>query len=363
MNGGPRRSDRRSAAPERFVPEDHRLQHGQARGRQQQQQRQGRGGDRRAMRGRQGQRHGQRRERANSQEMATGNDVPNHVPGGPVIGPYPHLADIFVPVSSAQGNATNAGFTARNNSNRDDTIAGQEPNRFGISIAMLPLVRLLQATLRAEVNAQERLHLGLPSPLRNQNYVIPHHDFVPPALIRWAFVNNPEICEGVGTLPNANYQDFGISPRISEIFGLDQRFPEDDALYDCNDYTRPGKWMIYIKRPHDVARLILLYQNRGRVSGWSAFKMHLERFLHTSEFAMHRQGDRAARRGVIVRPLLDRRLGNEYDPTNPMMGGELCHPDNAVVWIYHPRLLPGCNVKQFVKQNANGIIPMRPMHG
>lgn len=354
MEEGQRRSGRRSAAPERFVPDDHR----------------GRGADLPlpAMRGRQGQHRGQRRGRANSQERANGNDVPNHVLRNPdFIIQYPHLADIFFPRASRQGQI---GLLARSNSQRDDTIAGQEPNRFGISIAMLPLVRLLQATLRAEVNAQERLDLGLPSPLRNQNYVIPHHVFVPSTLIRWVFVNNPDICEGVGTLPNANYHDFDITPRINEIFGLEQRFPDDDALYDCNDIDRPGKWMIFIRRPYDVARLILLYQNHitsdGRQrSGWSDFISLLDQYLHTSEFAMHRQSDRTARRGVMVRPLLNIRLGNEYDPTNPMMGGELCHPDNAVVWIYHPRLLPGCNVKQFVKLSraAHGIIPRRPMYG
>jgi hypothetical protein len=232
---------------------------------------------------------------------------------------------------------------------------------------MLPVPRLVHATLRSPVNAQERLDLGLPTPLLNNQYEIPQHSLVDPRAVRWAFVNNPDICEGLGTFPNANIEAYGLSPRTREIFGLDERY-DDDEMYGCNDYTRRGKFMIRIKHPYPVARAVLLYADATRANGrvipaYQNFTEALTRVSHTSDYAPYNHGSR--RTFVKVGPQIGTRFQmHEHDPTNPMMRHR---PDNAVVWIYHPRLVPGCNAKEFVKRDnrtpANAPVRRRDMLG
>lgn len=239
------------------------------------------------------------------------------------------------------------------NTQRDDTIDGATPNEFGINLLMLPMVRICHAALRVRPTSIERLDLGFPSRQRNPRYEEPtDYHLVPPQFVRFTWLNDPGILGALGTSPNARYEDFNLSQRTIEMFGLNVDYP-DDATFHCNNREQLGKWVIRIQNPLFTAGVILRYPEQtiaasgATVNEWSVFLKTLDYYVHTNEYSegRRRNGIRS-RRFVQVGPKLHKSR-DAYDPTNPM---RTCKPDgNTVMWLYHPRLLPGCNSKQFVK--------------
>ena len=245
------------------------------------------------------------------------------------------------------------------NSKRYDSVPNAEHSRFGINDFMLPLVKLYHATLKVNPNRDERVEFGFPSPRHNPQYQIPEMEIVPPRHVRWVWVNNPDILDGLHTTPNANYEDFGLTPDHIRIFGLNAPDPVH-AIPGCGDTTRPGKWCIRVKDPLRIAAGVLRYgeivKPGATTNPWSHFLAKCSYITHTNEYSnQRRRNSRRSRRFVEFGPALDSRVGNEYDPANPMIK---CQPSEDVyVWAYHPRLVPGCNIKEFIKLNPEARMP------
>ena len=265
----------------------------------------------------------------------------------------PFLAEIFVATRTPDN------ILANMNSQRYDSVPNAEHNRFGINDFMLPLVRLYHASLKVNPDADERVDFGFPSPRRNRQYQIPEIDIIPPTHVQWVWVNNPDILRGLETTPNANYEDIPLSPDIIRIFGLNEPDPVH-AIPGCGDTTRPGKWCLRIKNPLSIAAGVLRYgeieRSGMKTNPWSNFLAQCKDIVHTSEFTeQRRRNNRSSRRFVKFGPALHKSVGNEYDSANPMIK---CKPSAGVyVWAYHPRLVPGCNIKEFTAFRSSARVP------